>query len=147
MRDTQSLMFRAMFLLLKYNMLVLRIEPRSLACQAGVLTTTLVHRTSGDHPNVSWWRSHTNASGLIATSYIVPNHITKLLPSFRQILPFCPQGRIPQQKVIETKDPSAAEAPLCREAVTTEITFSITSVLQPLDLPLSLSREKNSGRC
>ena len=42
----------------------------------------------GDHVTVSWCRSHTNASGVIATSHIVASHITKLLVSFRQILEF-----------------------------------------------------------
>ena len=39
----------------------------------------------GDHVNVSWCRSHTNASGFIATSHIVASHSIKLLLSFRQI--------------------------------------------------------------
>ena len=42
----------------------------------------------GDHVNVSWCCSHTNASGVISTSHIVASHITKLLLSFRQILQF-----------------------------------------------------------
>ena len=42
----------------------------------------------GDH-DVSWCRSHTNSSGVIATSHIVASRITKLLLSFRQILQFC----------------------------------------------------------
>ena len=40
-RDTQSVMLTARFLHLKYNMPGPEIEPRSAACQAGVLTTTL----------------------------------------------------------------------------------------------------------
>ena len=43
----------------------------------------------GDHVNVSWCRSHTNTSGVIATSHIVVCHITKLLSTFRHILQFC----------------------------------------------------------
>ena len=42
----------------------------------------------GDHVNVSWCCSHTNASGVVSTSHIVASHITKLLLSFRQILQF-----------------------------------------------------------
>ena len=42
----------------------------------------------GDHVNVSWCCSHTNASGVISTSHIVASHVTKLLLSFRQILQF-----------------------------------------------------------
>ena len=60
-----------------------------------------------DHVNVSWCRSHTNASGVISTSHIVASHITKLLLSFRQILQFRfwdnPQGRIPPWKVTKNK--------------------------------------------
>ena len=40
-RETQSLMLRARFVHLKYNMAGPGIEPRSPACHAGVLTTTL----------------------------------------------------------------------------------------------------------
>ena len=39
--DTQSVMLRARFVHLKYNMPGPEIEPRSSACHAGVLTTTL----------------------------------------------------------------------------------------------------------
>ena len=97
-------------------------------------------------------RSHTNASGLISTSHIVASHITKLLLSFRQILQFRfrdnPQGRIPPWKVTKTRpflstcygDPSATEVPPCCEAATTKLTFSTTSVLLLLNMPLSLYR-------
>ena len=59
----------------------------------------------------------------------------------------------PLRKVIKTKrfpstcywDSSAFEMPLCCEATTNEITFSTTSVLLRLDVPLSLSREKIQG--
>ena len=96
--------------------------------------------------------SHTNASGLISTSHIVASHITKLLLSFRQILQFRfrdnPQGRIPPWKVTKTRpflstcygDPSATEVPPCCEAATTKLTFSTTSVLLLLNMPLSLYR-------
>ena len=106
----------------------------------------------GDHVNVSRCRSHTNASGVISTSHIVASHITKLLLSFRQILQFRfrdnPQGRIPPWKVTKTRpflskcygDPSATEVPPCCEAATTKLTFSTTSVLLLLNMPLSLYR-------
>ena len=106
----------------------------------------------GDHVNVSRCRSHTNASGVISTSHIVASHITKLLLSFRQILQFCfrdnPQGRIPPWKVTKTRpflstcygDPSATEVPPCCEAATIKLTFSTTSVLLLLNMPLSLYR-------
>ena len=105
-----------------------------------------------DHVNVSWCRSHTNASGVISTSHIVASHITKLLLSFRQILQFRfwdnPQGRIPPWKVTKTRqflstcygDPSATEVPPCCEAATKKLTFSTISVLLLLNMPLSLSR-------
>ena len=58
-----------------------------------------IHFPIGDHVNVFWCRSHTNTSGVIATSHIVASHITKLLLSFRQILQFrFPQGRVPRIK-------------------------------------------------
>ena len=106
----------------------------------------------GDHVNVSWCCSHTNASGVISTSHIVASHITKLLLSFRQILQFRfldnPQGRIPPWKVTKTRpflsmcygDPSATEVPPCCETATNKLTFSTTSVLLLLNMPLSLSR-------
>ena len=106
----------------------------------------------GDHVNVSWCCSHTNASGVISTSHIVASHITKLLLSFRQILQFRfwdnPQGRIPPWKVTKTRpflsmcygDPSATEVPPCCETATKKLTFSTTSVLLLLNMPLSLSR-------
>ena len=106
----------------------------------------------GDHVNVSWCCSHTNASGVISTSHIVARHITKLLLSFRQILQFRfwdnPQGRIPPWKVTKTRpflsmcygDPSATEVPPCCETATKKLTFSTTSVLLLLNMPLSLSR-------
>ena len=106
----------------------------------------------GDHVNVSWCCSHTNASGVISTSHIVASHITKLLLSFRQILQFRfwdnPQGRIPPWKVTKTRpflsmcygDPSATEVPPYCEAATTKLTFSTTSVLLLLNMPLSLYR-------
>ena len=106
----------------------------------------------GDHVNVSWCCSHTNASGVISTSHIVASHITKLPLSFRQILQFRfwdnPQGRIPPWKVTKTRpflsmcygDPSATEVPPCCETATKKFTFSTTSVLLLLNMPLSLSR-------
>ena len=106
----------------------------------------------GDHVNVSWCCSHTNASGVISTSHIVASHIPKLLLSFRQILQFRfwdnPQGRIPPWKVTKTRpflsmcygDPSATEVPPCCETATKKLTFSTTSVLLLLNMPLSLSR-------
>ena len=106
----------------------------------------------GDHVNVSWCCSHTNASGVISTSHIVASHITKLLLSFRQILQFRfwdnRQGRIPPWKVTKTRpflsmcygDPSATEVPPCCETATKKLTFSTTSVLLLLNMPLSLSR-------
>ena len=106
----------------------------------------------GDHVNVSWCCSHTNASGVISTSHIVASHITKLLLSFRQILQLRfwdnPQGRIPPWKVTKTRpflsmcygDPSATEVPPCCETATKKLTFSTTSVLLLLNMPLSLSR-------
>ena len=106
----------------------------------------------GDHVNVSWCCSHTNASGVISTSHIVASHITKLLLSFRQILQFRfwdnTQGRIPPWKVTKTRpflsmcygDPSATEVPPCCETATKKLTFSTTSVLLLLNMPLSLSR-------
>ena len=106
----------------------------------------------GDHVNVSRCRSHTNASGVISTSHIVASHITKPLLSFSQILQFRfrdnPQGRIPPWKVTKTRpflstcygDPSATEVPPYCEAATTKLTFSTTSVLLLLNMPLSLYR-------
>ena len=88
----------------------------------------------------------------MATSHVVASHITKLLSSFRQILEFRfrenQQERIPPWKVTKTKpflstcygDPSATEVPPCCEAATNKLTFSTTSVLLLLDVPLSLSR-------
>ena len=88
----------------------------------------------------------------MATSHVVASHITKLLSSFRQILEFRfrenQQERIPPWKVTKTKpflstcygDPSATEVPPCCEAATRKLTFSTTSVLLLLDVPLSLSR-------
>ena len=88
----------------------------------------------------------------MATSHVVASHITKLLSSFRQILEFRfrenQQERIPPWKVTKTKpflstcygDPSATEVPPCFEAATRKLTFSTTSVLLLLDVPLSLSR-------
>ena len=71
--------------------------------------------------NISWCHSQTITSGVTA-SHIVASHITKLLPSFHQILPFffekihTPHGRIPmknyQNKAITCYgDPSAPKCP------------------------------------
>ena len=74
----------------------------------------------GGHVNVSWCRSHTNASGVIASLHIVASHIIKLLLGFRPILEIrfweSPQARIPQQKVLKTKlFPSTSYRPLSRK--------------------------------
>ena len=88
----------------------------------------------------------------MATSHVVASHITKLLSSFRQILEFRfrenQQERIPPWKVTKTKqflstcygDPSATEVHPCCEAASKKLTFSTTSVLLLLNVPLSLSR-------
>ena len=95
--------------------------------------------------------------GVISTSHIVASNITKLLLSFRQILQFLfrdnPQGRIPPWKVTKTRpflstcygDPSATEVPPCCEAATTKLTFSTTSVLLLLNMPLSSSSSLYRG--
>ena len=104
----------------------------------------------GDHVNVFWCRSHTNASGVIATSHIVASHITKLLLSFRQILQFrFPQGRAPRIKWLKQSHFCRCamailpppKRPLCCEAPTKKLTFYTASVLLLLNVPLSLFRE------
>ena len=57
-------------------------------CRADRRGQPSIYFPIGDHVNVSWCCSHTNASGVISTSHIVASHITKLLLSFRQILQF-----------------------------------------------------------
>ena len=88
----------------------------------------------------------------MASSHVVASHITKLLSSFRQILQFRfranRQGRIPPWKVTKTRPflstcygyPSTTEVPPCCQAATKKLTFSTTSVLLLLNVPLSLSR-------
>ena len=88
----------------------------------------------------------------MASSHVVASHITKLLSSFRQILQFRfranRQGRIPPWKVTKTRSflstcygyPSTTEVPPCCQAATKKLTFSTTSVLLLLNVPLSLSR-------
>ena len=88
----------------------------------------------------------------MASSHVVASHITKILSSFRQILQFRfrenRQGRIPPWKVTKTRPflstcygyPSTTEVPPCCQAATKKLTFSTTSVLLLLNVPLSLSR-------
>ena len=88
----------------------------------------------------------------MASSHVVASHITKLLSSFRQIVQFRfrenRQGRIPPWKVTKTRPfmstcygyPSTTEVPPCCQAATKKLTFSTTSVLLLLNVPLSLSR-------
>ena len=57
-------------------------------CEDPIWGQPTIYFPIGDHVNVSRCRSHTNASGIIATSYIVASHITKLLLRFRHILKF-----------------------------------------------------------
>ena len=88
----------------------------------------------------------------MASSHVVASHITKLLSSCRQILQFRfrenRQGRIPPWKVTKTRPflfscygyPSTTEVPPCCQAATKKLTFSTTSVLLLLNIPLSLSR-------
>ena len=101
----------------------------------------------GDHVNVSWCCSHTNASGVISTSHIVASHITKLLLSFVKSynFVFVPQGRIPP--LTKTRPFLSMclgilppPVPPCCETATKKLTFSTTSVLLLLNMPLSLSR-------
>ena len=83
----------------------------------------------------------------MASSHVVASHITKLLSSFRQILQFrFRENR--QGKVTKTRPflstcygyPSTTEVPPCCQAATKKVTFSTTSVLLLLNVPLSLSR-------
>ena len=88
----------------------------------------------------------------MASSHVVASHTTQILSSFRQILQFRfrenRQGRIPPWKVTKTRPflstcygyPSTTEVPPCCQAATKKLTFSTTSVLLLLNVPLPLSR-------
>ena len=95
----------------------------------------------------------TNTSGVIATSHIVARHITKRLLSFRQILQFrfrenhkevSPENT-GQNKAISVNgpwDPSATKVSVATLwGSHQKFTFSTTSVLLLLNVPLSRSRE------
>ena len=89
----------------------------------------------------------------MASSHVVASHITKILSSFRQILQFISFSRKSTRKDPPVKSdqnkailstcygyPSTTEVPPCCQAATNKLTFSTTSVLLLLNVPLSLSR-------